>query len=193
MTSIHPFERAGLGSPSYRYCGMEQSVHVAGDVVKSGSSCDFCGTAITFCYWFKGAEGRKFKVGSSCVAKSGDGNLKRAISADKRKHQRELSRARALRLRDEVELLIEDNLELLEQAPHPDRYFASTGKTLVDYIDYHRLGESCGPKLSGTLRPSETGLRKLKKLIARHTDEEENFRAIEEQHDRRDHDYVFGY
>lgn len=61
MTTLHPFEQAGLGKAPF-HC-----THV----VDSWSACQFCGTAIRYQYHIEGADGAHFFVGSDCVAKTG--------------------------------------------------------------------------------------------------------------------------
>jgi hypothetical protein len=70
--TTHPFERAGLGAAPYRFVGHSESKWQAapGCPVKPGSSCDYCAQAIVDCYWFRSADGKRFKVGCDCCAKA---------------------------------------------------------------------------------------------------------------------------
>lgn len=95
----HVFEVAGLGLAPFKFVGVEEKVHVIPGVgSKAGSSCDYCGHAIRWAHWIVSADGKRFKVGSECVAKTGDEGLvsatkdaiklaKRAIKAKKREEK----------------------------------------------------------------------------------------------------------
>jgi hypothetical protein len=72
---IHPFERAGLGSAPFRCVGWYESKYQAipGDPscpVQPGSSCDYCGQGIVNVFVIRSADGREFKVGCDCVART---------------------------------------------------------------------------------------------------------------------------
>jgi len=89
--TIHPFELAGLGKAPFRYDGMEEKVHNNGDgTTKAGGSCQYCWTGIRWCFWIKSSDGKRFYVGSDCVAKLGRADNKlisevnRAIALKKR-------------------------------------------------------------------------------------------------------------
>lgn len=71
-TNEHPFESAGLGLAPFRFESMEHRTFraVAGAPTQVGSSCDYCGTGICYLFWIVSADGRRFKVGSDCVAKT---------------------------------------------------------------------------------------------------------------------------
>lgn len=82
--TTHKFELVGLGKAPFRVVGHERRVHVVlGGPPKPGASCDFCGTAIVDCYFIRGADGREFKVGSDCVAKTDDAGLVRQVNKAK--------------------------------------------------------------------------------------------------------------
>jgi hypothetical protein len=68
---IHPFEAAGLGLAPFRFVGMEHKTFQAcpGAPIQVGGSCDYCSTGISYFCWIESADGRRFKVGSDCVAK----------------------------------------------------------------------------------------------------------------------------
>ena len=70
-TTIHPFEKAGLGKAPFRCIGSYESKFQAcqGAPILPGSSCDYCAQGIIQVYVIKSADGRKFKVGCDCVAK----------------------------------------------------------------------------------------------------------------------------
>lgn len=99
----HQFERAGLGSRPFRVLRTERKVFSIPGVEGSsrpGSSCDYCGTAITNVWWVCGsaATDREFKVGCDCVYKV-DPKLYAELQAFRRAERAEL-RAMAARARE---------------------------------------------------------------------------------------------
>lgn len=103
---VHVFETAGLGFAPFRYMGMEKRVYQAchGAPIQPGGTCDYCGTAIIYHFFLKGAgpEDKPFKVGCDCIAKAGKGGMKTVLGADearlradKRKADNEADEARA--------------------------------------------------------------------------------------------------
>jgi hypothetical protein len=93
---VHVFELAGLGVAPFRYTGSERRVYVAcqGADEQPGGSCDLCGAGIKLFCWIEDANGRRFKVGSDCVAKTGDKGLRRLVDADVRRRARDAKWAR---------------------------------------------------------------------------------------------------
>jgi predicted dehydrogenase len=77
---MHVFERANLGKAPFQVFGMYESVFVAcpGAPRQPGTCCDFCGTGIMDVFAVRGADGCTFKVGSSCIDKTGDKGLIKA-------------------------------------------------------------------------------------------------------------------
>lgn len=67
QTTVHPFEAAGLGKAPFTCFAVERGAEM--------SSCDYCSTAIRYQCWIRSADGRTFKVGNDCVAKTLDGGL----------------------------------------------------------------------------------------------------------------------
>jgi hypothetical protein len=87
---IHPFEKSGLGKAPFKVAGYELSLHGGNGVpVKAGSSCDHCGTSIAHVFWIRGSDGSRFKVGSSCVMKTPDRELKKEVKETKARVARE--------------------------------------------------------------------------------------------------------
>jgi hypothetical protein len=123
MESIHVFEKAGLGKAPFRYVGCERKTFQAAPdaPVQCGGACQFCGHEISmFCY-IVSADGKRFHVGSDCVAKTGDAGLKSQVNRDKRKLQiaREEDRIEAAR-----KALVENSelLAALSDTPDPSRH-----------------------------------------------------------------------
>ena len=69
---VHAF--AHLGEYPYTYIGYEYLTYQAcpGAPIQVGGACDHCLTGIKDAFYFRSADGKKFKVGSTCVAKAGD-------------------------------------------------------------------------------------------------------------------------
>lgn len=132
-----------LGPAPYRYVGVTQNLfQIPGcpEATKPGGSCDHCGTGITFEFRFVAANGRKFKVGSSCVNKSGDAGLRRVIAQDVRDHQREVRQAREAKRREANAAFVDAQWPSVRDTfaaqPHPNAYYAAQGKTLADYLEF---------------------------------------------------------
>lgn len=85
-----------LGEYPYSFDGYEYKVfRAAKDApVQPGTCCDHCGTGINHVFWFVSADGNRFKVGSSCVEKSGDAGLKNQIKSEVSRIQKEQRQAR---------------------------------------------------------------------------------------------------
>jgi hypothetical protein len=147
--TIHAFEAAGLGEAPFRVVGLETTsdraalnaeARSAGRMYTTnlcGGACDYCGTAIFNVYRIESADGRKFKVGSDCVKKTGDAGMIRAVAAAESARRR----ARAERNRVEQIKAARERLpsvqEALARRPHPNSYFAQLGRTLLDYVQFH--------------------------------------------------------
>lgn len=88
MTSaIHPFERAGLGKGPFRCTGSYESKYQAchGAPIQPGTSCDYCGQGIMTAFKIRSADGKQFKVGCDCVAKTYRECAKTDMERDARK------------------------------------------------------------------------------------------------------------
>lgn len=75
-TEQHDFQKHGLGCFPYEFTGYEERVHqIPGGIggpanVRPGSTCDRCGAALRHCYWFRSADGVRFKVGIDCAQRA---------------------------------------------------------------------------------------------------------------------------
>lgn len=106
MPTIHPFERAGLGKAPFRCVGLYESKYQAipGDPscpIQPGSMCDYCAAGIMNVFRIRSADGKEFKVGCDCVAKTYDACAKtelereaRRLRDDVNRHKREHLNAR---------------------------------------------------------------------------------------------------
>ena len=122
------------------------------------TACDYCGTYIRNVFVCKGSDNKKFVLGSSCVEKLGDkGLIKEVKEAQKRKNQEkkwaeQAERQQAYIIRRQEELAEQEAqkaerievmkaefqkvLPKIKDTPHPNAYFASKGKTMLDYLEY---------------------------------------------------------
>lgn len=134
--TVHTFELAGLGKAPFKFSHFAQLKYDrAQTAYHSGGSCDYCGTAIMNAYYIKSADGRTFKVGSDCVAKTGDAGLRKVVNKAKAQHERSLKAARALTTAEQITAWLSDDavVSILESYPHP-RGFA--GKNLAHYCGW---------------------------------------------------------
>lgn len=95
-SSVHPFQRAGLGLAPFRVVEFSKSVYRAHPdaPIQPGDACDYCGTGIMNVYHIKSDDGRSFVVGCDCVAKTGDAHLVRQVKDAKRHADRGARAAR---------------------------------------------------------------------------------------------------
>lgn len=129
---MHPWERAGLGSAPFRFAGMRENAFQAypGAPVQPGGSCDFCGNGIRYECWVLSSDGRKFKVGTDCIARiDAEPKLKKQFNAEKARIEREKvgERVRA------ATAALENCPTLLTDAPHPHN---RQGCTMRDYVSW---------------------------------------------------------
>lgn len=94
MTTIHPFERAKLGTAPFRCVAVTKNAYQAcpGAPVQPGSSCDYCGTGIMYEYWIVASDAKRFKVGCDCVARTGA--IVEGFKAHKAQHDKTVRDAR---------------------------------------------------------------------------------------------------
>ena len=86
---IHLFEQAGLGKAPFRFVAVRENVFRAGDCIKAGGSCDFCGTGIRWECVIESADGHKHVVGSDCIHKVGDKGLRSKVAQERNRIARE--------------------------------------------------------------------------------------------------------
>lgn len=136
MKTCHVFEH--LGKPPYKFIGFDELVWVnpVTGACKAGGSCDHCGTGIRNAFFFESADGRRFKVGSSCVTKSGDRGMRKFVAEETRKAKLAKEQAALPELREKVRALVEELQPKTSKLGHPNYYFSSQGKTLHDYFQF---------------------------------------------------------
>lgn len=157
---IHKFEQAGLGKAPFRFVGVEERRGPIRELDKNGQptgveygapgqpmgTCDYCGQGIAICCTIVSADGKRFIVGSDCVAKTGDAGL-RTVKTAVNKLAREKTVARERQrigdMRDR--LTMDDELRAkLSAIPHPQDWRAEKGETLLDSVEWmmERAGHS---------------------------------------------------
>lgn len=136
--TIHVFERAGLGRAPFRCVGFYESKFqaVPGDPncpIQPGTSCDFCGQGIMYVARIKDADGKEFKVGCDCVARTGDKGLRRIID-------RKVAERRTAASKRNADAKIEAALAALPAVasklaakPHPRAY---AGLSLLSWVEW---------------------------------------------------------
>lgn len=146
--TIHKFEAAGLGKAPFQLVGFDRRIGPIKMLDRDGmptgtevgapgqpmGSCDFCGMGIADCYIIQSADGKRFIVGSTCVNKTGDAGLRRAMAPHKRRLKQERDDAR---ISAAVETFERPAVRaLLASLPHGNEYRASQGDTLADWADF---------------------------------------------------------
>jgi hypothetical protein len=94
----HCFERAGLGRAPFKIVGSFECKFQAapGAPVQPGGSCDYCGQGIMYAVAIKSADGKTFKVGCDCVARTGDAGLIKAYKQHPNTRAQNRARAKSL-------------------------------------------------------------------------------------------------
>lgn len=138
----HPFDRAGLGKPPYRFLGYECKTFRAtpDSPLQVGGSCDYCGTGIMHTFYIQSADGKRFHVGCDCVEKiskaAKDYPSQRELDVALRKHKLDLRHAREEEtIKAGRELLARPGVsERLATLPHPYKWQADKGATMADFV-----------------------------------------------------------
>jgi hypothetical protein len=138
--AVHKFEAAGLGVAPFKVSGFEVMKYQAchGAPIQPGTSCDYCGTGIMNVYFITGADGRRFKVGSDCVAKTGDAGLRKVVDTQERKLARAKRQAKATEQYQELKAMLADEptRAKLASCPHPTPARAELGETLLTWAEW---------------------------------------------------------
>lgn len=142
----HVFEVAGLGAAPYTFLRAETKTYQAapGAPVQPGSSCDYCGTAITIEFWVRSADGRVFKTGCDCIRKTcADSNdphtrsFLRAVTAAEKARTKAKAAAKVKSTVADLEALASDPAvgDQLAALPHPMGW---AGKSRLDWAAFMR-------------------------------------------------------
>lgn len=142
-TTIHPFEKAGLGKAPFRYIGaIDQPTNRDGMVIcgtykgvqvetKAGGTCDYCGLAIINMYRVRSADGNTFKVGCDCLKKVDIVNPA-TLKADIKKAKDNKADNRIADAKAQLET--EAVQSALANKPHPAPWGQAKGLTMLDYV-----------------------------------------------------------
>lgn len=168
----HPFSLT-LGEGPYKYVGSynmaealahqeaygstEQAFRYAPRLAAGLGTCAHCGHAILDIRVIQRGDGKLYGVGSDCVMKAaceGDVSdlsaLERQVRADDRRKRDERKARKDGEANQKSAALDAEYVEAilhLKAFPHPNPYFASTGKTLADYFEFCLRGASGVKKL----------------------------------------------
>jgi hypothetical protein len=140
--TTHPFDRAGLGAPPYRFLGVRKNWFVVcpGEPGKPGGSCDYCGQGIAFEFHVEAANGKRFKVGSDCIAKvNRTAVIDTELDKARRKHERTVrhEREEAFLVEGRAFLARPEVIAALTARPHPQEWRAVKGETLADMVGWY--------------------------------------------------------
>jgi len=159
-STVHAFEEAGLGRAPFRFTGAEDTaeganaeglVNRGGMWTTPGGTCAYCGHAIVVLCHVVDADGKRFHVGSDCIAKVGDKGMidtvKRTIARRRTKKRNEATRRRIERTK---ELMTRDEVRKeLEALGHPMQWRRDAGDSLLDWCEWmlSHGGMSAGVKV----------------------------------------------
>lgn len=89
MTTLHAFEKAGLGIAPFRCIGVQENWYSAApDHKQPGGHCAFCFTSIAYEYVIKDVKGKMFVVGCECVRRTGGEKLIEGVREFRLQHAR---------------------------------------------------------------------------------------------------------
>lgn len=163
---MHCFEVAGLGTAPFRFIQMSISKHSdsPGCPVRPGSSCDYCSTSIMYVCHILDSTGKGFKVGTDCVARTGDSGLIQAYKTSPvyRAHQKALRDAKDDANKAELERLLNDTAirTRLEASTFTSHYAWGEARQDNHLASAERSLPWCGAK------GRADWLRTLKKILA---------------------------
>lgn len=146
--STHPFEKT-LGAGPYKVVGF---MSISGDKQKVGGSthltkhpqwkggcgtCQHCGMAIMAICVVRVGNGDLHGIGTTCVLKTHMPKAEKAIVEEWVKARQSEKRTDLYnRKKNAVAEAVIGKAEELRSMPHPSKYFASQGKTYLDYCDF---------------------------------------------------------
>jgi hypothetical protein len=149
-STVHPFERAGLGKAPFRYLGCRRLVgplrfaQADGTVLEVGAegqpmgTCSFCSQGIAECHSVKSADGKRFTVGCDCIAR---------IHGDERTPLRSAAEAASRKLRNAAAKARRDAKATTEQV--------ELAALLADEAARAKLAALPGPKFGTMLEHAE--------------------------------------
>lgn len=140
----HPFNRT-LGPGPYKFIGVGKiqfsetfgARYIGPECERGAGTCAHCSTAIINIFVIETGEGRRFGVGSDCIAKVG---LPEKIMTTVKRAELKLAKANRDALGNkknaELQILIANNQDKFKAMPHPNKYHAEHGKTYLDWLNY---------------------------------------------------------
>lgn len=149
-STVHPWERAGLGKAPFQYLGVRRLVgplrfaQPDGTMLEVGApgqpmgTCAFCLQGIAECHSVKSADGKRFIVGCDCIARvNGEHEPVRAkAEAASRKLRNAAAKARrdakATTERGELEALLSDEVARAKLAALPGPKFG----TMLEHAEW---------------------------------------------------------
>ncbi len=136
--AIHSFERAGLGKAPFRCVGFHTEKYQAcpGAPIQPGASCDYCGQGIMGVYVIASADGKRFKVGCDCVAKTGDRGLVSEVARNEAARRREMADERCASLVAQAREALEREEVRAALRAQPDPNGRPAPRTLLDYLSW---------------------------------------------------------
>jgi len=153
-STVHVFERAGLGKAPFQFVGMNKNAYQAcpGAPMQPGGTCDYCGASIMFEFFIRSADGKTFKVGSDCVCKFDTGGLRRVVDAKVREMKRKANIERQDAKIARAKELLPQVADKLRAQPHPQDWRAKQGETLYACVVWYfanagRAGQCWAAKL----------------------------------------------
>ncbi len=158
--TVHPFQAAGLGLAPFRFIGIVKQDITHGEVrvgtidgytvtTKKGGTCAYCGTYIVQMCNVKSADGKRFHVGSDCIAKVGGEELARKVAKAVNAARAVVTKDRAAgKVASLVEILTRSEVRAaLSAQPHPVAFRAARGETLLDSIEWTMQNAGTAGKL----------------------------------------------
>jgi len=150
----HKFEKDGFGKAPYHLVGYRYSPMTTdqnGVKVSGEGNCMHCGRPIAHIYICKSSDEVVFELGCVCVEDLGDEGLTKAVQKKDKEVKQTMAREKREAMyaefhkkeaEERAERVKKDWAELervkpvMATMPHPNAYFASKGKTLLDYVNY---------------------------------------------------------
>ena len=141
-STVHVFEKAGLGKAPFEFLGVEIRRYCpAPGVSFVGGACAYCYTGIVECCVIRSADGKQFIVGNECVKKTYDKGLinvcKTALNAERRKAKHVKDDAKIAELRAWVD--DPANFGLLDgtQSPHSGHTLLASARWYLTHAGRH--------------------------------------------------------
>jgi hypothetical protein len=169
---VHPFEACGLGKAPFRLAGVKDtaagkdgwgmvkagSINGVEVMTKPGGTCAYCGHSIMILCDVVSADGKEFHVGTDCVALAGGNALKNVVDKEKRKINKLKKNRRDNAKIAELTAMLDNHsvCDVLANVPHPNKWRAEQGDTLLDWVEWMRKNAGVAGKLNALKKIKET-------------------------------------